>query len=197
MQWREWRGMPEDKVWRPGMSLGEYAALWEDMEPHWAQLVGLAMKCPRGRIVEFGTRGGVSTWAFLQGLGHWGELTSVDIDPTVKMQVPPLVDEDPRWRLYTGDSLKLEIPPGSIDMLFIDTDHTYKQTKAELELGIAAEVPVIVLHDYLAPDYPGVHEAVHEVLRPMRTTNGEPALTVMPSAWGLAILSIDGGHSVP
>ena len=176
------------KLWQPGTTLGDYASAWKDMEPHWAQLVGLAMKCPTGVIVECGVRGGVSTWAFLKGLGPSGRLYSVDIDPTVRVQVPPEVNSDLRWQLNIGDSIDyLQDLAPKADLVFIDTDHTYTTTKAELLLAMRL-APVVVLHDYLALDYPGVARAVHEVMRTMDTDNGEPSLTVMPSEWGLAIL---------
>ena len=178
-----------NKLWTPGMSLADYAALWEDMEPHWGQLVGLAMKCKNGTIIECGVRGGVSTWAFLKGLGPQGQLHSVDIDRNVRGMVPADVAEDPRWNLTIGDSKEYlaKVAPKA-DLVFIDTSHTYLDTAQELWLAMHL-APTIVLHDYLAEDYPGVAKAVHERMRQMRTTNGEPVLTVMPSQWGLAILT--------
>ena len=171
------------------MSLADYAALWEDMEPHWGQLMGLAMKCRNGTIVECGVRGGVSTWSFLKSLGPDGNLFSVDIDPNVRDMVPPEVAQDPRWYLTIMDSKEyLAKHAPKADLVFIDTSHEYLDTAQELWLAMRL-APVVVLHDYLAEDYPGVARAVHERMRQTHTTNGEPTLTVMPSKWGLAILT--------
>ena len=50
----------------PDITLEEYAASWIDMAPHVGQLRELAKG--KDTIVEFGVRGGVSTWAMLDGM---------------------------------------------------------------------------------------------------------------------------------
>lgn len=168
------------KRWQEGMDLAAYAAAWEDMAPHVQQLVDLATPCRR--ILELGVRGGVSTAAFLTGLPPYGELWSIDIDPNVPDMVPPWVRNDHRWRFTCMNSKDIFPSVDAYDLALIDTSHTYADTIVELR-HLLLGAKIIVLHDYLDPNYPGVHEAIHEVLR-----EGGLVMTVHPSRWGLAVL---------
>lgn len=118
-----------------------------DMAPHIATLTELARQCHT--IVEWGVRGGVSTWALLDGLPENGRLYSVDI---VDCVVPPRVSDDPRWTFLVGDDLDPAIQgllPAVCDLVFIDTSHTYEQTAGELAYALALHPLWIVMHDYV------------------------------------------------
>jgi len=168
--------------WRPGITLTEYAAKWVDMAPHIEALSGYAR--PAGTIVEFGVRGGVSTWAMLKGLPDDGRIVAVDNDPDVLRMTPPWVLEDPRLEVVIGDDLTVELPVDQADLVVIDSGHEYGQTLDELARADALDPTVIVLHDYLYADTPGVRRAVDEW-----TARGAWRLaTVHPSQWGLAVL---------
>src|SRR5688500_20262545 len=80
--------------------LRQFAFDQVDMAPHYQTLIRLARDCHT--IIEWGVRGGVSTWAFLDGLPADGVLVSVDI---VDCVVPRRVSEDPRWTFLVGDDL--------------------------------------------------------------------------------------------
>ncbi len=72
-----------------------------DMHPHYRTLTRYAQEC--SVIVEWGVRGGVSTWALLDGLPADGVLYSVDVIDCI---VPPRVSQDPRWVFLVGDDLE-------------------------------------------------------------------------------------------
>ena len=118
-----------------------------DMHPHYRTLIHYARECDV--IVEWGVRGGVSTWALLDGLKDTGTLYSVDIIPCV---VPLRVAQDPRWRFIVGDDLdpliQAQLPP-VCDLVFIDTSHTYEQTVGELAYALTLQARRIVMHDYV------------------------------------------------
>ena len=119
-----------------------------DMAPHIATLTRLARGCET--IVEFGVRGAVSTWALLDGLPDSGLMYSVEINGTHDM--PLRVTGDPRWTLIIGDDLDPAIQaqlPAHSDLVFIDTDHEYAHTVAELAYALTLTPDVIVMHDYV------------------------------------------------
>lgn len=158
----------------------DHARSWGDMVPHVATLTALASEART--IVEFGVRGGVSTWALLDGLHPDGSLTSVDIDPDCLDRVPARVSGDPRWVFIIADSTAPinDLPPHA-DLVFIDTSHEYHATIHELDIARRLNAAVIALHDYNLPD---VSDAVHGFLR----RQPHYTLTVEPSEWGLAVL---------
>ena len=101
----------------------------------------------RGIVLELGVRYGNSTAALLAGVEwHGGHLYSVDI-----MDYRGVIEANEQWTFIQADSLDYETIsphiPGSIDILFIDTDHTYKRTKSELELWGNITKGKILLHD--------------------------------------------------
>lgn len=117
-----------------------------DIMGHMAVLALLASQCKS--IAEFGVRTGNSTTAFLFGLSQndGGELHSYDINQ-------PQIDYNPhqqaptvRWNFTKTDTSSLDLQVPDVDLLFIDTLHTYKQVKAELMHAKAVQ-KWIVLHD--------------------------------------------------
>jgi len=86
-------------------------------------------------ILELGVRSGNSTAAFLAGIEAGdGHLTSVDI---LAPQVPAEWFEHHRWTFILGSDLDEFVEAGTpdeVDLLFIDTTHTFRQTQAELDL---------------------------------------------------------------
>jgi predicted O-methyltransferase YrrM len=150
-------------------NLHAFATEWTDCVPHYPTLIRLAREAMT--VVEFGVRGGVSTWALLDGLPETGHLWSVDIIDCV---VPPRVSADPRWTFIVGDDLDPAIQaqlPTFADLVFIDTSHTYPQTVAELAYAIRMEPARIALHDYALDEVKRAvdefcvgdwHVAVHE-----------------------------------
>ena len=113
-----------------------------DIQEHLGLLRGLAMQCEQ--VVELGFRTGVSTSAFLSS---GVKVRSYDIEAyPCKPFVRKLAAEYPdTFEFKVGDSRKVEIP--ECEMLFVDTDHTYATTFAELCLHEMMVSQWIVLHD--------------------------------------------------
>lgn len=143
---------------RYAIDLRDWALAQRDMAPHIRTLTEFARSCKR--IVEFGTRGAVSTWAFLDGLPPKGQLWSVDIEPC---EVPPRVANDPRWKFVVGDDLDRETLaqlPLRADLVFIDTSHEYEHTVEELKVARKFKPRWILCHD---AEWPGVAQALMEL----------------------------------
>ena len=127
----------------------EYRRLCEtasDIHEHLPTLVTLVEELDAKHVIELGTRSGVSTIAWLYALAqNDGRLTSVDLDD------PPPIGEFPHWRFIKGDDLNLEVfdQLDEADIVFIDTSHTFEQTRRELNLykWLVRPGGMIVLHD--------------------------------------------------
>lgn len=128
-------------------SLQSWADEQVDMAPHYRTLTRYAALAHT--IIEFGVRGGVSTWALLDGLPADGVLVSVDI---VDCIVPPRVSEDPRWVFLVGDdmseAIQKHLPPRA-DLVFIDTSHEYDHTVNEIAYALTRKPARIIFHDYV------------------------------------------------
>jgi len=127
--------------------LRQWAADQVDMAPHIATLTKWARSAQV--IVELGVRGGVSTWALLDGLPPTGSLYSVDI---VDCVVPPRVSGDARWTFIVGDDRDPAVQaqlPDHADLVFIDTSHEYEHTVNELAYALTLTPARIVMHDYV------------------------------------------------
>jgi len=112
-----------------------------------------------GIVLELGVRHGNSTAALLAGIEQRsGHLYSVDIN-----DCSAVIDSE-FWTFIQADSLDYETISqqiqGPINVLFIDTDHTYERTKAELELWGNITEGHIFLHD--TDSFGGVREAMIE-----------------------------------
>jgi len=74
-------------------------------------------------------------------------------------------------RMLTDDAAKL-VPDHSLDLCFIDADHSYESVKRDIETWEPKLKPggVIGGHDYYGTAWPGVTRAVHERYRDIRHT---------------------------
>lgn len=176
------------KVAPADITLAEYAKAWIDMEPHIAQLGDYA----RGKktIVEFGLRGCVSTWAMLDAMPEDGRLYGVDIDPNVP--IPARVKGDSRFTFVHGDATILDRFsnfPTEADLVMLDAGHEFAETVLELVQAARLEPAVILCHDYLYPETPGVRLAIDGYTAKGYLRDEPYRLeTVHPSRWGLAVL---------
>lgn len=125
-----------------------------DISDHLETLYRLALDRRAGLVVELGVRTGESTFALEQAVcqtGGW--LVSVDIEPTAYSS------EYEKWRFLQVDDLELARmfademaklgAPSTIDLLFLDTSHTYEHTVRELAawMPLLSETGAAVLHD--------------------------------------------------
>lgn len=118
-------------------------------------------------VVEMGVRALVSTWALLAGKPKI--LVSIDIED-------PSTYGGDLWEVYDAANLEginfsfrkgssLEVVLPEVDMLFIDTLHTYEQLFAELERHHISVKKFIAMHDTnLAGDPDNMRGAVNDFL---------------------------------
>ena len=120
-----------------------------DINEHLPALRDLASKCDT--VIEMGVRYCVSTWAFIEGLKKGTTLISIDIKHPSKYG-GDLVSVEKACKnkgitskFYEASTLEIDIP--EVDMIFIDTDHTYAQLKGELERHGNKAKKYLVFHD--------------------------------------------------
>jgi len=110
--------------------------------------------------------------AFAEGLAQNGQGHIITLDVKESGQAMDLIlDEDLATfvtflRMSSNDYLKKLGGVLSIDMLFIDGLHMYKQVEMELDKfhHYIADEGMIILHDTNNPAHPGVYKAVQEFL---------------------------------
>lgn len=122
--------------------LNEYKQCTVDICEHLDTLTELAKEC--SHITEMGFRYGASACAMLKGYPK--KLISYDL--SIPAECRTLFEEikgDTDVLLIQADTLGIMIQ--ETDMLFIDTLHTYKQLKRELELHGNKARKYLVFHD--------------------------------------------------
>jgi cephalosporin hydroxylase len=135
-----------------------------DINEHLPLLKQYASECET--VVELGVRYIVSTWALLAGRPK--AMISVDIvDPKeYGADIQPVYAaadaENINFTFMKGSSLELEFPP--MDLLFIDTNHTYEQLSQELKLHAPKAQKYIIMHDTNQDEFPGMVKAIEEFL---------------------------------
>lgn len=120
-----------------------------DIQGHLKYLHDLAIGMNAQRVIELGVRHGTSTIAWLHALeqtGGW--LYSVDINPCPAIPFGTVAG----WEFHQGSDMDptiLGCLPTEVDIVFIDTDHLYDHTLAELDAYVEHVRPggVIVCHD--------------------------------------------------
>lgn len=144
-----------------------YCSVKSDINEHLPVLRDLASECTS--VCEMGVRYVVSTWAFAEGLPTGSSLLSIDIkEPseyggTLTNIMLDCADKGIDFEFKLADTLKVKIP--KVDLLFIDTDHTYKQLSQELRLHSDKAHKYIVLHDTVSCAdelIPAVNELLEE-----------------------------------
>lgn len=135
----------------------ELSATPSDINEHLNTLRAYAGRSER--VVEFGTRGGVSTLALLDG--QPSSLITVDVDKNL-VNVDHIYEcvGDTKFSSIIKSSLEYEI--GVCDLLFIDTDHTYEQLSAELNMHNQSVTRWIIMHD--TESYAGCKLAVNDFI---------------------------------
>lgn len=145
----------------------ERAATVSDINQHLPRLFAYASQCRT--VVEFGTRSGNSTSAFLAGLEFCSgaALHSYDIAP--QQFTPPALGGDLAWHFHQADTTQLaDIPP--CELLFIDTLHNCSVVAAELRHAHRVS-RWIAFHDTVlfgsrdeAGSGPGINHAIFQFL---------------------------------
>jgi len=170
------------------------AATPSDIYEHLPVLVEMVLKADAKKVIELGTRTGVSTIAWLYALEQTGgHLWSVDMD------AKPPIGEFPHWTFIQGDDesdqVLSQLPP-QVDILFLDTSHHYEHTKRELELYLSQVKPggLIVCHDTELPIPEGAppQDAPYPVKRAIQEFTAKHGLRWfnLPNCWGLGIIEV-------
>lgn len=118
---------------------------WSDIHDHLPRL----REAAKGNVFEIGVRSGVSTAALLMGVrDHGGDVVSLDINDCHDLY------DDPNWRFIRGHSVVdseriLRALTSPLDLLFIDSDHTFPTTLYELQTygPLVGKDGAILLHD--------------------------------------------------
>lgn len=108
-------------------------------------------------ILELGNNLGMSTLMIFSQLPETSRFISIDLTKQLSF-IPPEIFSDSRLRFYFGNDLNLNIfgddLPIGIDILFIDTNHTYEQISAEWGIyrNLCNPGAIIILDDIRTND---------------------------------------------
>lgn len=134
-----------------------------DISEHLLYIYDKCIEVGAKRVVEIGVRGGESTRAILYALSiTGGSLTAID-----KKKSPSTIDEM-NFTFLLCDSRKACIANENIDLLMIDSGHTFDLTLEELErFGIKVRKGgYILLHDTISSkEDVKVLEAIQEYIK--------------------------------
>ena len=163
-----------------------------DIYEHLPVFVELVHDVNAKKVIELGTRTGVSTIAWLYALEETGgHLWSVDIDAA------PPIGTYPHWTFVQGDDMDSDVYgqlPYDVDVLFIDTSHDYTHTLRELNLyrWLVRPGGVILLHDTELPHPEGVIGPPYPVKKAVNEFCAAEGLTWenRPNCWGLGIIEV-------
>lgn len=122
-----------------------------DINEHLPELRQLASEC--ASAAEIGVRSMVSTWGILQGLADSANPETVyigidlDLPPqnTLKTAKELAESQGIAFHFWQGNDMLLALPP--VDLLFIDSLHTYCHLTYELEKFSPLVGKYIALHD--------------------------------------------------
>lgn len=147
---------PVEQCFSPGVILGtSVKPVWTTLEHLYVSAVCLPSDIREHvpilrnaafdkHVVEFGTRSGVSTAAFLSGYPK--SLTCVDLDRSGQVDIIESVANQRGIPFQFIQANTLILKPITCDLLFIDTLHTANQLDQELERH-APHTREIILHD--------------------------------------------------
>jgi predicted O-methyltransferase YrrM len=152
-----------------------------------------------GNILEIGTRGGVSTAAFLLGVEkNGGHVYSVDIND----DCATLYEGHPQWTFIHANSNEhrpgiMRVVDGWLDILFIDGDHSYDAVCKDMGnfVQYVKRGGLILMHD-VDPQVSAeqiaawgwVKDEPRRVFDEFVAANGWPA-KILPGRFGLGVIT--------
>lgn len=175
-----------------------------DIRDHLPELCRIVSSYNAPRVLELGVRSGNSTAALLAAAeSTGGHVWSVDVE---QPDVPPWWETLGRWTLHIGNDIdgvvhrKLRLNPGALEVLFVDTVHTYEHTLAELRLYVpmVRSGGTVLLHDTETEVPQGVPTAIaarqpaFPVARALDTFCAETGMMWenRTGCWGLGVLEV-------
>jgi predicted O-methyltransferase YrrM len=157
-----------------------------------ALLYRLGRGVASGTIVEIGRFKGGSTVVFASAMGPGVSLWSYDLHVPLRSDLSPATldaelaaalerfDLGERVQLVVADSRTVALPPGPVEVLFVDGDHSYSGARADVDRwgALVREGGHLVLHDAVVAGtygniYPGVARVVSELGHDARWTRLE------------------------
>jgi len=174
---------------------------WSDIQEYLPFLYEQARSRPGCRVLEFGTRKGNSTLAFLAGVEEsGGHVWSCDISDCARDPegMGPWA-RVPRWTFTCGsdmDGTVQSLLPAQCDVLFIDTSHEYEHTLLECRAFVPRVAPggVALFHDTHVIGWPGLVwdrdvSPVHAALDDWCAESGQEWHD-MPGEYGLGLIRL-------
>jgi len=169
---------------RPARVYSRYQSEWSDIKDHLPRLRAAA----KGKVLEIGTRAGISTSALLVGVEeNGGHVWSVDINDCSRVFAG-----HPQWTFLHSDSRQLKSSAfgndaaPKFDLLFVDGDHSFEGCMNDL-IGYGPSSRVIMVHDTDCPDtFPGVRQAVEKFL----ALHPERKVEWHHESFGMAVISL-------
>lgn len=156
-QWRAYRSASRSGDWFSPVSATRPADL--------AELLRLARH--RRRVVELGTATGWTAIALALADSDRQVVTYDPVDRPDRERYMGLVGPDVRRRItFVNDNGAAGPKDGEmVDLLYIDSSHDREATMDELRAWAPALRPdaLVVFDDFTHPEFPGVHEAIHEL----------------------------------
>ena len=121
----------------------EHVDMPSDINEHLPVLYKYAKEC--STIIEMGTREGSSIYAF--ALAQPKNLISMDLGPFHNSELlkQALAQVGTAYEHVMASTLEVEIP--EVELLFIDTEHSYLQLKAELARHGNKATKYLIFHD--------------------------------------------------
>lgn len=132
-----------------------YSEKTSDINEHLPVLRQVASEC--ASVVEIGLREMVSSWGLISGLidSPYPEKRYLGIDiagpdyPSLQRMQKAVSKEKIAFEVWTANDMHIDIP--EVDLLFIDTLHTYCHLTYELEKFSSKAQKYIVMHDTSEP----------------------------------------------
>jgi hypothetical protein len=184
--WYTFVPFPDDAQVGLGTHVMErYARLYNARDTDMWKHMPVLRKHARGNVVELGTRYGVSTSALLAGVeAHGGHVWSVDTE-----DCSHLFAGHPLWTFRQQESTNTDGLPDDIDVLLVDTIHTYEQVMAELELWFPRLNPGGMVFGHDTEDINGEPTPVRQAFLDFghRTENVE-RLEFRRGCYGMAVM---------
>lgn len=147
-----------NRIQGPGSILPTMYALAKntpsDINEHLPVLLSLAHQCTS--VVEIGVRSMVSTWALLHGMKEGSAYTGIDLvlPPRYSFNLAITAAHHKKVQFRFIDRNDMTISPGEIgpvDMIFIDSLHTYCHLTYELDRFSHLARKFLAFHDSSAP----------------------------------------------
>ena len=138
---------------------------WEGKDYRGSYLLYLIEKNNFKTVAEIGVKFGRTTFFLLDNVPNL-VIYAVDTDTSMFYNKEVKAKYKERLIPIKGYSYNVadQIPDNSMDLIFIDADHSYNSVKKDIE----AYTPKLKDHGILAGhdiDYPGVNKAVHELIK--------------------------------